>query len=312
MYRARIGLFNRHRYKVHVVSSVFNSILVTSIVLFVMTLVMYLILLCGDVELNPGPQSTCLSLWPCNIRGLNTEKLLALKSEIEGHFDLVAVTETLLCNTKTLDLSLNGYLPIFRKDRGQGDVPWGGVALYVNENIIAKRKTEFEINSLEILCIELVTKRKKTVICVCYRPPNSGIIFWDQLQHVYDSIRQAGYINIILAGDFNADPNTASGTKLPFFVNSNSLLMLIDQPTRYTINTATILDQFIVTPTLRTGNVSITPPLATTDHCQYLNRSPSQNHFIATHLAVLRSRLGRAERGYHKPRLASTSRPAEC
>ena len=70
MYRARIGLFNRHRYKVHVVSSVFNSILVTSIVLSVMTLVMYLILLCGDVELNPGPQSTCLSLWHCNIRGL--------------------------------------------------------------------------------------------------------------------------------------------------------------------------------------------------------------------------------------------------
>ena len=268
MYRARIGLFNRHRYKVHVVSSVFNSILVTSIVLSVMTLVMYLILLCGDVELNPGPQSTCLSLWHCNIRGLNTEKLLALKSEIEGHFDLVAVTETLLCNTKTLDLSLNGYLPIFRKDRGQGDVPWGGVALYVNENIIAKRKTEFEINSLEILCIELVTKRKKTVICVCYRPPNSGIIFWDQLQHVYDSIRRAGYINIISTGDFNADPNTASGTKLHFVVNSNSLLMLIDQPTRYTINTATILDQFIVTPTLRAGNVSITPPLATTDHCQ--------------------------------------------
>ena len=115
MYRARIGLFNRHRYQVHVVSSVFNSILVTSIVLPVMTLVMYLILICGDVELNPGLQSTCLSLWHCNIRGLNTEKLLALKSEIEGHFDLVAVTETLLCNTKTLDLSLNGYLPIFGK-----------------------------------------------------------------------------------------------------------------------------------------------------------------------------------------------------
>ena len=171
MYRDRIGLFNRHRYKVHVVSSVFNSILVTSIVLSVMTLVMYLILLCGDGELNPGPQSTCLSLWHCNIRGLNTEKLLALKSEIEGHFDLVAVTETLLCNSKTLDLSLNGYLPIFRKDRGQGDVPWGGVALYVNENIIAKRKTEFEINSLEILCIELVTKRKKTCyLCVLPSP----------------------------------------------------------------------------------------------------------------------------------------------
>ena len=166
MYRARIGLFNRHRYKVHVV---FNSILVTSIVLSVMTRVMYLILLCGDVELNPGPQSTCLSLWHCNIRGLNTEKLLALKSEIEGHLDLIAVTETLLCNTKTPDLSLNGYLPILRKDRGQGDVPWGGVDLYVNENIIAMRKKQFEINSLEILCIDFVTKRKKNC-CLCVLP----------------------------------------------------------------------------------------------------------------------------------------------
>ena len=268
MYRARIGLFNRHRYKVRVVSSVFNFILVTSIVLSVMTLMIYLLLLCGDVELNPGSPSSSLSLWHCNIRGLNTKKLLALKSESEGHFDLVAVTETLLCNTKTLDLSVNGYLPIFRKDRGQGDVPWGGVALYVNENIIAKRKTEFEINSSEILCIELVTKREKTVICVCYRPPNSGIIFWDQLQYIYDTIRQAGYTNIILTGDFNADPSSASGNKLHYFVNSNSPLMLIDQPTRYTIITATILDQFIVTPTLQASNVSITPPLATTDHCK--------------------------------------------
>ena len=81
-----------------------------------MTLMMYLILLCGDVQLNPGPPSTCLSLWHCNIPGLN--KLLTLKSEIEGHFDLIAVPETLLCNTKTLDLSLNNYLPIIRKDRG--------------------------------------------------------------------------------------------------------------------------------------------------------------------------------------------------
>ena len=113
IYRARIGLFNRHRYKVHVVSSVFNSILATSIVLSVMTLVMYLILLCGDVEPNPGPQSTCLSLWHCNIRGLNTEKLLALKSEIEGHFDLVAVTETLLCKTKTKITKITQRLPTY-------------------------------------------------------------------------------------------------------------------------------------------------------------------------------------------------------
>ena len=59
----------------------------------------------------------------CNIRGLNTKTLLTLISKIGGNFDLVAVTETLQCNTKTLDLSLNGYLPIFRKDRGQENVP---------------------------------------------------------------------------------------------------------------------------------------------------------------------------------------------
>ena len=83
MYRARIGLFNRHIYTVHVVSSVFKSlILVTSIVLSVMTLMIYLLLLCGDVELNPGPPSACLSLWHSNIRGPNIEQLLAINSEI--------------------------------------------------------------------------------------------------------------------------------------------------------------------------------------------------------------------------------------
>ena len=50
--------------------------------------------------------------------------------------------------------------------------------MYVNENIIAKRKTEFEINSSEILpvCIEL-TKRKKTLLFVSVIVPLIMLLF---------------------------------------------------------------------------------------------------------------------------------------
>ena len=82
--------------------------------------------------------------------------------------------------------------------------------------------------------------------------------------------------------------------------------MLIAQPTRYTIITATILDQFFVTPTLRASNVSITPHLATTDHCQISchssidlpSKTTSSRHILLYSEADW-------DDGYHKPWLQS-------
>ena len=77
LYRVRRGLFNRFKSvsKVCVMSSV---IAFTSTCLIIFMLLQMLLCLSGDVELNPGPHSSKVSLWHCNVRGLNTEKLQAI------------------------------------------------------------------------------------------------------------------------------------------------------------------------------------------------------------------------------------------
>ncbi len=132
------------------------------------------------------------------------------------------------------DLHLNGYLPIFRRDRHPRSGPGGGVALYVPIHLVASRKDQFEIDGIELLCVELVSNHTKILMCVCYRPPDSPVRFWDDIQQTYDLIRQAGYDRIVITGDLNADPRTANGKKLDHFVNSNSLAMYVNNPTRIT------------------------------------------------------------------------------
>ncbi len=224
-----------------------------------------LLVIAGDIELNPGPP---LSLWHSNVRGLNVEKMQALATEVQSKFDIIAITETLLSTASQTTLNLQGYQPILRRDRAQGHEPGGGIALYLSDSLVATRKNLFELPDLETLCVEITIKHHKVLLCVCYRPPNARVKFWDDFQDTYDLIRNAGYQNIVITGDLNADPNTANGTKLKFFVNSNSLNMHVNEPTRLTEHSATILDQFISTPILSIDNVQVTTPLATSDHCQ--------------------------------------------
>jgi len=192
----------------------------------------------------------------------------ALATEVQGKFDILGITETLLTTASKTLLDLQGYHSIFRRDRSQGNEPGGGVALYVSETLAASRKEEFELPNIETLCAEVVIKHCKVLVCVCYRPPNTGVTFWDDFQDTFDSIRRAGYDNILITGDINADPKTANGTKLQFFVNSNSLNMHVQEPTRITAHSATILDQFISTGSLNIENITVSAPLATSDHCQ--------------------------------------------
>ena len=137
-----------------------------------------------------------------------------ISKDVSKVYDLLAICETILTENSKCDLKLEGYLPSFRKDRTDG---WGGVALYVSEHIFAQRKPEFELPNQEMLYVVLNINHNKLITCVCYRPPNSLVQFWDQLQYLYDLIRQAGYNQIILNGDFNSDPQTTNGKKLDFF-----------------------------------------------------------------------------------------------
>ena len=80
--------------------------------------------------------------------------------------------------------------------------------------------------------------------------------------------RQAGYSDIIITGEMNSDFNTRDGHNLLNFVNSNNMSALINEPTRITPTSATVLDQFLVSDQLTITDISVGAPLETSDHCE--------------------------------------------
>ena len=60
-----------------------------------------------------------------------------------------------------------------------------------------------------------------------------------------DLVKQAGFENIILAGNFNANPESREGHLIELFTLCNNLTMHVKEPARITPTSATILDQYI-------------------------------------------------------------------
>ena len=158
-----------------------------------------LVLRCGDVEINPGPISYNISPWSSNVRGLNSDLIDCLLADVANNHDLLGICETFLNLTSNVELSIPGYLSIFRKDRlTHGE----GVALYVSDSCIAKRLFNFETPTLEALWVEIKTQTHVLAACVCYRSQTEGDIFWENIQDSVESIRNAGYNNLIIFWGF--------------------------------------------------------------------------------------------------------------
>ena len=221
-----------------------------------------LCILSGDVKPNPGPSS--ISLCHLNIRSLSYEKILAIKHQLAGIYDIIALTETFLTENSSHNLDIDNYHPIFRRDRGAHG---GGVAAYISSNYIVKQRHDLMVADVECLWIEIRSNNNKFLLAVCYRPPNANADYWENIQFMIDNVRQDSCNHIILAGDFNADPNTMMGRKLDNFCNINNFTLHINEPTRITEHSHTILDQFITNIPQFVKDSSVLAPLSTNDHC---------------------------------------------
>ena len=222
-----------------------------------------LCILSGDIELHPGPQNE-IQICHLNIRSLSHAKLLALKHQLANVYDIIAITETFLNANSAQDLSIQEYHPILRKDRA---APGGGVAVYISQNYIYKRRVDLEIAHVECLWVEIISKNQKFLLAVCYRPPDANAEFWEDIQYMIDLASLDRCKNIIMTGDLNADPLTLEGRKLSRLCDANDFTLHIDQPTRITENSSTILDQFISNIPQHITSSNVLAPLSTNDHC---------------------------------------------
>lgn len=106
------------------------------------TVVLLLLLLSGDVESNPGPNSQTehsISILHCNIRSIRSKLEYILNNFCD--YDLLCFTETHLDDSVTDEavyLSLNFDVP-YRKDRS---CHGGGILVYINSCLIHKRRTD--------------------------------------------------------------------------------------------------------------------------------------------------------------------------
>ena len=235
---------------------------------FLIAVVPILLILANNIHKNPGPLplKKCRQLNIChsNIRSLSRAKLLAIQTSLSSAFDIITLSETHLSANVTSDVfDLKGFHGIIRKDRnGYG----GGVAIYVKENLIYKRQHQYERNDIEAVWIQINSSQGKFLICCAYRPP-TDTEFWDRFSSVLDDVKSDFTSNVLILGDLNADFNTANGKKMKELCISQNCQYLINQPTRITATTSTVLDQIITNSPAFIESVSVGQPLATSDHC---------------------------------------------
>ena len=139
-------------------------------------------MVCGDVEIQPGPQSVSrvefqeftsrkgMKIVHQNIRGLESNfDMLQKFFESQDKIDILTLSETHLTNNSYERCSkLQGYHFVYRnRECGKG----GGVAMFFEENITYRRKVDLEGSLAECLWIEIYVKRSKSFLIGCfYRP----------------------------------------------------------------------------------------------------------------------------------------------
>ena len=147
------------------------------------------LLLSGDIATNPGPIQTRTSntQYQKDIRCLylNARSIVNKSGELQTiatGYDIIAITETWL-KPDTLDCKIlpgNEFI-ICRKDIvGKTG---GGVMLAVRANIPSFRQTDIESDAEILVCKICPKSRKKLLIAVFYRPPNSSLQYIKQFKN---------------------------------------------------------------------------------------------------------------------------------
>jgi len=182
------------------------------------------------------------------------------------NLDVLALNETKLdYRSSTDDINIPGYNCI-RKDR---DSRGGGVCIYLRHSLTYTRKACYEIDGLEMIAIELnCANSKPFLLTTWYRPPKSPNEYFDKFEMFIQQIDSV-YKEIYILGDINVNllskPLDTNGTRLCNILNNYQLTQMIDQPTRVTATSRTLIDLFITSDKNKIASCGVYP-LTISDH----------------------------------------------
>ena len=153
-----------------------------------------------------------LSICRSNIRSLTPEKLQHIEAALSNRYHVITLSETWFKNDVNLDdFALENYQIPFMKNKSDNS-GYGGLLVWIMNGIYCKRVLTFERDYIEILWIEIKFKSELILIGNIYRPPNSLVNWWDQLQEVFNEIiEHINYKYILLTGDLNAHLTNPEG-----------------------------------------------------------------------------------------------------
>ena len=170
-------------------------------------LVFRVILLSGDVEMNPGPETLNFCTW--NLNSITAHDFLRV-SLIEAYnsvynYDLIGIVETHLDNTVDKDrLALDGYT--FIQDNHPRNVKRGGVGLYIKDSLPSKNRSDL-VTLPECIVYEIQLNRKKYFFAVVYRSPSQDQSQFDNFTISFELMLSKMHAEnpfcVIITGDFN-------------------------------------------------------------------------------------------------------------
>ena len=175
----------------------------------------YLVILCGDIELNPGPKDAkYLSLCHWNLNSIAAHdfaKVSALKDfNTTKNFDFICLSESYLDSTISSDdknLCLDGY-KLISADHPK-NIKQGRFCIYYREALPVKT---IQINYLlECLVCEINYDNKNIFIVTLYQSPSQTADEFDDFlrgfKGVIDNINQCNPYVTLITEDFNARCN---------------------------------------------------------------------------------------------------------
>jgi hypothetical protein len=229
---------------------------------------------CGSICPNPGPDSTSTStnainlgrhkqrsqpklcnikIAHLNIRSLKNREHSTLAKEIvlANKLDIFTVSETWLDGTVSdLEVEFTGF-NIYRLDRETK--VGGGVCVFAKQDFKVECIHDLSAiaeSGLHILWLKIQIRNLKSfLICTVYRPPNTSINCLDN--ELSNSLIVALSFNkpIYILGDLNCNmlnENDPSCQALTNFCLSFNLSQLVQQPTRVTKTSKTVIDVLLV------------------------------------------------------------------
>ena len=189
-----------------------------------------LLILCGDISLNPGP----ISFGFANCRSVRNKGALIADTIATNSLDMLAACETHIKHTDT-DYLIRSITPpgfkLFQSPRPRGG--GGGVGLFLRSEVTVGVIDIPVYTSFESIAISTGNCSQHLTIASIYRPPGACTsLFMDEFMS-FVSVLSSRCLSFIICGDFNFHVDTDCSDRVKFYnlIDCCDLHQHVTQPT---------------------------------------------------------------------------------